>query len=133
MEESNPKPVEPPQVTFQHTPNFISAYANNVRFESTVWDLRVIFGEIDQSSGAEVVHQHTAISLPWSLVRLVAFYMQFNLVIHEAINGKVSVPPSQIPPVPPELTPEQEAENPTLKMARAMAIKSRDDFLASLR
>ena len=35
--------------TFIRDPDFTSLYANNIRIERSVWDLKLIFGELDQS------------------------------------------------------------------------------------
>lgn len=91
------QPPAPAPLRFERSNDFSPVYANNARFEATVWDLKLIFGEVDLSSGNEVVIQHTAITVPWSLVKLLIFFLQGNLILHEAQNGKVRVPPNQLP------------------------------------
>lgn len=76
---------------YQREEDFISEYANNIRFESTVHDLKLIFGQTDLSSGREVVIQHTAITLPWSVLKLALFFIRLNLDFHELYNGRKSV------------------------------------------
>jgi hypothetical protein len=120
-----------PKISFEHTDDFRSRYANNARFESTVWDLKVVLGETDLSTGTEVVRQHTAITMPWSLVKVAIYYLQVNLAIHEVYNGKVSVPPTQMPPSPPPIPPEQ-AKDPASAEVKDLVTKIRADFIASL-
>jgi hypothetical protein len=134
MAESKKRPVQavpPPPVKAQHTEEFTSLYANNIRFEATVYDLKLVFGETDQMSGTEIVQQHTAITIPWALVKVCSHFLRVNFEINEMINGKVLIPPSQLPqPIPP-LPPEQ-ANDPQAKKARELAIKLRDEFIAGL-
>ena len=52
--------------------DFNSEYANNTLFEPTVWDLKIIFGELFRSRDGKAsdVDWHTAITMPWSQVKL---------------------------------------------------------------
>src|ERR1700680_463733 len=127
--ESETAPPQQQVPAFEHTEDFASLYADNVRFESTVWDLKLIFGEIDLSSGSEIVKQHTAITIPWSLAKLVIFFLQLNVSIQELLSGTVIVPPSQIPPPAPPLTPEQKADPNAVKI-KELARKTRDEFIS---
>lgn len=118
------------QVEFKHTEDFSSLYANSVRLESSVWDLKLIFGELDQSAGKEVVMQHTAISLPWVQVKLMIHLLQVNLAGHELENGKVHVPLRVVQPelqLPPELE-----NNDQAKALRDLANKMRAEFISNL-
>jgi hypothetical protein len=89
---------QPAPATFEHTEDFAEAYANNVRFEATVLDLKMVFGQSDQSSGKEIVEQHTAITLPWPLVKSLLYFLGLNLIGHESQNGAITIPPIHIPP-----------------------------------
>jgi|ERR1035441_7450252 hypothetical protein len=91
---------------FTRDEDFESLYATNVNFEPSVWDLKLIFGQLDQSSGRAVVKQHTAISVPWIQVKLMAYYLEAQLAIHDIDFGAVIVPPSLIPPSPDPTSPE---------------------------
>jgi hypothetical protein len=125
------KVASTPKVTFKHAEGFQSRYANSVRFESSVYDLKLIFGETDQSTGNEIIHQHTAITIPWSLVKTTEYFLELNLKIHEMINGTVLVPPSQMPteaqPVPPEMM-----NDPNAHKAKDIVEKLRAEFIAKL-
>jgi hypothetical protein len=117
--------------TFKHIDDFFLGYANNIRFESTVYDLKLIFGETDLSAGNEVINQHTAITVPWALVKTTLYWLQLNLAIHELANGKVMVPPNQVPPpalpVPPEMV-----NDPNAHKAREIVAKLRQEFIDNL-
>jgi hypothetical protein len=89
--------------------DFVSDYSNNCRFESTVYDLRMIFGQTDLEQGfeKEMVRQHTAITIPWAFAKVFAYYLHLQIYIQEAVNGKVVVPSGQLPaepPPPPDLS-----------------------------
>ena len=85
---------------FARDEDFESLYATNVNFEPSVWDLKLIFGQLDQSSGQTVVKQHTAIAIPWIQAKLMAYYMEVQIAIHDVDFGSVAVPPSVVPPFP---------------------------------
>jgi|SoiMethySBSTD1v2_1073268.scaffolds.fasta_scaffold277225_3 hypothetical protein len=89
-------------IQFRRVEDFISRYANNVHFEISVWDLKLLFSELQQPPGEPAfVQQHTAITLPWVQVKLLALLLQVNIVAHETANGKIIVPANLLPPVSP--------------------------------
>jgi hypothetical protein len=110
---------------------FRSVYANNVRFEPTVYDFKLIFGQSDLSSGTEVTEQHTAVTIPWSLIKLVIYFLQVHLIFQEIHTGKITLPESQVPPRIPDPSAEQ-ANDPVFMSVLEKARKLRDDFIASL-
>jgi hypothetical protein len=78
--------------TFTKGDKFVSFYANHVRYEPSVWDLRLLFGQSDVSSGEERVAQHAGVTLPWLQVKLMLYFLQFNLKIRELVDGEILVP-----------------------------------------
>src|SRR5712691_11009839 len=121
----------PQQPTFKRSDDFVSRYANHVRFEATVFDLKVLFGQTDLSEAPkETVFQHTAVTIPWPEVKLAIYYLTSQLIAHERENGKVLVPPSQIPPELPPLPPEFEKNRIALEIREAVE-KYRKEFLAA--
>src|ERR1700683_1193430 len=99
---SGNKPIasQTPSVPAVQTEDFRSRYANNARFEATVFDLKILFGETDLKTGSEIVQQHTAVTIPWALVKVLIYWLQVNFEVTEATVGKVAIPPTQIPPPP---------------------------------
>jgi hypothetical protein len=121
-----------PRLTLERTPDFVSRYANHVRFESTVFDLKVVFGQTDLSNPPhEVVFQHTAMTIPWADAKLILYYLTVQLIFQEADNGTVVVPPNQapapLPPLPPHLK-----NNEAAQRAHETAAKYRESFLAMM-
>jgi hypothetical protein len=101
MADQSPAPPAP-QIVFMRTDTFSEIYANNVRFESNVWDLRLVFGTLDQGTGTTAFDQavkfHTAISVPWQQIKIMSYMLQLNLLFHEHANGKVRVHANVVPP-----------------------------------
>ena len=87
----------------------LSEYANNSLFEPSVWDLKIIFGQLFRAEGLgrSDVDWHTAITLPWPQANGSSYYLQVNLVMHEFENGVVKVPerlyPADVPPTEEDL------------------------------
>ena len=98
-----------------------SDYANNVRFEASVWDLKLIFGEYSNSA-PQNVEWHTSITIPWAQAKLMLYYLEANVIAHEAQVNKINIPQAMIPPewaVPPaEAPPSLHGIVPALKKLR---------------
>ncbi len=124
------QPQAAPPMEFSRADDFASVYANNVQFELSVWDFKLIFGEIDQRTGKVAVEQHTSVTLPWLQAKLFQFYLQVNLAVFEVQNGKIKVPKELLPPLPP--LPEELANNPQMKSAFDLIKKLHEEFIASL-
>ncbi len=78
--------------------DFAAKYSNHVQFELSAWDLKLLFGQLDQSLGMNTVVQHTAITFPWPQVKVMMYLLQINLAVHEQLNGRVPVAGGVIPP-----------------------------------
>lgn len=94
------------QITYQRADNFTDQYANNVYFETSLWDLKLIFGQLDQGLGQNFVVQHGSVTLPWAQVKVLSYFLQVNLTAHEIRNGRVVLPPGLIPAIPKQVAKE---------------------------
>ena len=92
------KTPEQPKLENARDESFENFYANNIQFESTLWDLRMFFGQVDLAT--QKIVQHTAMNIPWPQAKIAAYYMVVNLVINQAMNGIVFLPEFVIPPRP---------------------------------
>lgn len=95
---STPSPLQ-----WVRTADFADVYANNVRFESSVWDLKSVFGVLDQGTPNNVaippsVRFHTAIAVPWVQAKIMAYNMYLNVMFHEHTDGTIKIPASVMPP-----------------------------------
>lgn len=111
---------------------FISEYANNSLFEPSVWDLKIIFGQLIRAKdGKPGVDWHTAITLPWPQVKLFSYYLQINLAMHEFENGAVKVPERLYPA---DLTPTEDERKDKERMVMLETLqKMRQEFIAGIK
>lgn len=92
--------------------DFTSAYANHSFLEPSAWDLKIIFGELDQSVEPLVVQQHSSITLPWPQAKVFLYFLRLQVAAHEMANGKINLPPGVIPPEIEKPTEEQLKQEP---------------------
>lgn len=105
MPESEPdKKVD----TVRHE-DFVSLYANNVAYEQSVWDLRMLFGNLDQAKS--VIEQHTAMALAWPTAKIAAYYMTVNVMAQQAQLGSIALRSDVIPKRPNPNDPDVEPHN----------------------
>jgi hypothetical protein len=84
-----------------------SVYANALNLAVNDLDFKIVFGE------GQPPDWHTAVTVPWSLVKLLAFYLQSNLAVHQITVGPVKVPNAMFPaPIP---SPPDVETNPAAK------------------
>lgn len=119
------------QFDFERDADFVSLYANHVWFENSAWDLNLVFGQLDPSRGPNAVRQHTAIALSWMQAKLLAHFIEVNILLHEAHNGKVAIPPHLRPPEISPLTAEEE-KDPVKRETNKRIRELRETFLESL-
>jgi len=105
-----------PQSTIEYsrTDDFRETYANNVFLESSFWDLKLIFGHTDQSLGPNAIIQNLAVTLSWSQLKVLKYFLDSHLIAHEVQNGRIHIIPTLIPPVPNQIPPELLKQNPQL-------------------
>ncbi|HEX9545404.1 MAG TPA: DUF3467 domain-containing protein [Pyrinomonadaceae bacterium] len=126
--------MEPDKSTdnFEFADEFYEAYANSIIYESSSWDLKLVFGQLDQSEGTVKVVQHSAITLPWTQAKLMLYWLRGQIEIHELLNGKIHIPPPVIPPPPPPLTEEIKKSDQNAEVVYSIFNRLRDEFLANL-
>jgi hypothetical protein len=85
-----------------------AVYANNTRFESSVWDLRLLFGQYRQGE----IDWHTSVTLPWQQAKLMMYYLRLNIAFYESSGGPLEVPPTMKPSQPTFPTDEELQTDP---------------------
>jgi hypothetical protein len=88
-------------------------YADNAFFETSVWDLKVIFGQLEQHTGKVNIDWHTAVTMPWLQAKLLSYYLRVNLAAYELAHGNIKVPSNVQPPTPEPPQEEPVASDPT--------------------
>jgi hypothetical protein len=111
--------------------DFFETYANQAIYESSVWDLKIIFGQLDQSSGRPRTKQTVAITIPWAQAKLATFALKLYVAISELQNGKIQIREDLLPKEVPELTPEQAAQ-PFGKEIFEIYKRLREEFVRDL-
>jgi len=110
--------------------DFTSLYANNVQFEVSTWDLKMVFGELDQSDppGKSKVIQHTAMTVTWLQAKIMAYYLNANILLHEADYGKIQIP-ANLHPVPLPALPDEIKANERARQARVQIEHLRQELI----
>jgi hypothetical protein len=125
------KPVGP-MLQIELADEVYEAYTNNVFYEASSWDLKLIFGQLDQHEGGVKIIQHSAITVPWPLVKIMIYWLKGHVEAHELVNGKIHIPPTVIP-IPAVLTEEVKKSDPNAEAVYAIFNRLRDEFVASLK
>ena len=108
-------PEETDKIDFKRREEeFESLYANNVQFEASVWDLKMIFGQLDQSTGSTVVEQHTAVTMAWPEAKIMAYFLLVNMTGYQSRNGPIQLPIAVIPTRPDPSDPSLNADGKKL-------------------
>jgi hypothetical protein len=101
--------------TFRNDDEFYTAYANNILLEGSVWDMKLIFGQLDQRTEPPRVEQYGSLTIPWSQAKIFAYLLCIHLAGYELVNGKIAIPNSIMPPEPPVPTEEGKQKDPNLE------------------
>jgi len=110
---------------------FTEEYANNVFFEPSAWDLKLIFGQLDQQQGKNLIRQHTAMTLSWPQIKILSFWLRGYVEFHEHLNGLIQVPENGIPPEVTPPTADQKDADPSVEKAYEIFKRLRAELLAS--
>jgi hypothetical protein len=121
-----------PPTQFERTEHFIASYANSIIFEPSGWDLKLIFGQLDQVSSTTLVKQHLAVTIPWPQAKLALFWLRLQVEVAE-IQARAKIPIRQdlLPPELPPLTSE-EKNDPATSEFYELYHNIREQFLATL-
>jgi len=119
-----PKPLEA-----RRHENYENWYSNNVQFQQSEWDLKLVFGQLDWSEDHYVVEQHTAITMAWLQAKLVFYFLSIQLGVYEMSHGKIPIPLGAMPPEPLPPT-EEQAKDPFVVQMYEYMKKRREQFIA---
>lgn len=88
------------QVEYRRSADYEERYANNVKLESTVWDIKLVFGAMDQSQPTTAIEQFVAINLSHRQAKLLAWCLEVQIASQEAESGEITIPDAVMPPSP---------------------------------
>jgi hypothetical protein len=115
---------------YRNSDDFRSVYANHSVLEYSAWDLKLIFGETDQTISVNTIVQHTAVRLSWPQIKILSYFLQIHLAAYESDQGRLKVPAGVIPGIIPPDT-ETAKKFPNARKVYEAWTKLHDDFLAA--
>ena len=92
-----------PAQNAERSPHCVALYANTVGFENSFWDLRLLLGQLDQSSGSARNVVHATLNVPWAQAKLMAYFVQANVLLYESDHGPIELRRDTLPPDPTSL------------------------------
>jgi hypothetical protein len=121
-----------PQPAGTLSEDFATGYANQIRFETSSWDLKIVFGQLDQSTGTPSVEWHTAMTIPWPQAKIGLYFLQANVAIYEQLFGKIQMPWDVIPPPPTPPSAEEAQKQPRAQSVYETLLQFYEQFKATL-
>lgn len=89
-----------------------SDYANSILVLPTLFDAKLIFGELKPFLRPGV-DWHTVVTIPWVQAKMLIYYLTVTVAAHELDNGSINIPSQLMPPEPPP-PPTPESQNPAV-------------------
>jgi len=107
---------------FSRAENFLARYANNVNYETSVFDLKFVFGELVQPIGkTPYVEQHTALTVSWLEAKIAALFLSMNVAMHENKFGTLNIPNGTLPAD--FMRTSEELKLPLMKLMELVAVR----------
>lgn len=119
--------------SYQRIEEFYSDYANNIYLESSFWDLKLVFGQLDQSTSPVTTEQRAAVTIPWTQAKIFNYLLTVHLLAHEIANGAIVIPKSVVPPEMPPPTEEQKKADPGIQKFWEQMMRIREQFFGQAR
>ncbi len=89
-----------PKIDYRRNEDFFGEYANNIKLDSSNWDLKLTFGELNMSEGPNVVDQKFSTTIPWAQAKVLHYFLSLHLFGQEEDYGRIVIPTGIIPPWP---------------------------------
>jgi len=87
--------INAPKITYTKPADrgFPSVYSNNVATGSTAFDIRIIFGEVLDMPGDElVIEQRVQVTMAWLEAKLLRDILTQQIDRYEKANGQIKLP-----------------------------------------
>src|SRR5262249_19658754 len=106
VERKNPSPAPTGKsgIEYSRVEDFSEAYANNIVFESSIYDLKLVFGQNEQHVSPNAVVQHTAVTIPWAQAKVLAYALSLALTDQEARCGRIKLKKGLVAEFPEHMT-----------------------------
>ena len=120
-------------LTQQRVEGFQYIYANSIVFEPSAWDLKVIFGQLDQSVDPAATKQTVSVTISWQQAKLALFWLKVQVqAMEDQLKTKIPIREDIHPAELPALTAEQK-KTPEARKFHDWYAKARKEFLDSLK
>jgi hypothetical protein len=129
MSDTSEVPQEVKSLDIRRHENYENWYSNNVQYQQSEWDLKLVFGQLDWSDDHYVVEQHTAITMAWLQAKLMHYFLSVQLGAYEMSHGKIPIPAGAMPPEPQPPT-EEQAKEPFVNEMYQYMKERREQFMA---
>jgi hypothetical protein len=71
----------------------VHVYCNNIQMASTSFDLRLMLGEIAESTEEKIiVEQRVQVAMTWIEAKILADFLRVNIEAFEKLNGPMKLP-----------------------------------------
>jgi len=128
MTDKNAKGIVVQHSGYARIEDFYTDYANNVFLEPSFWDLKLVFGQLDQSTNPATTEQRAALTIPWTQAKILNFLLTAHIYAYELKNEKIIIPPDIIPPEAPPPTEDLKESEPYLSNVFEHLRKLRAEF-----
>jgi hypothetical protein len=131
MADTDSKEVSLTPSGLQRVDEFYTDYANNVYLESSFWDLKLIFGQLDQSISPPITEQSGAVTIPWTQAKIFNYLLTAHIQWHEMANGPIVLSAAVLPPLPTPPNEEAKKQDPNVQKFYEYMLKLREQFFAN--
>jgi hypothetical protein len=77
--------------------DLFTTYANNVQLGSTVYDMRMIFGElVEATTDKFVIEQRAHITVSWLQAKILSEMIARLVAVYESQHGEIKIPPGTL-------------------------------------
>ncbi|HEY3929142.1 MAG TPA: DUF3467 domain-containing protein [Candidatus Koribacter sp.] len=86
-DEKHEKKVKGLPIHVRQAPDMRYTYANNVYFDTSAFDVKMMFGEMRRDSTSVFIRQDTSVTMTWEEAKITAIYLALNVIGHEDTHG----------------------------------------------
>ena|ERR1035437_6307353 len=98
-----------PQKTIEYrtpTGGLFHVYCNNIQMATTSFDIRLMLGEIADSTNDKIIVEHRVqVAMTWIEAKILADFLRVNIEAYESLNGPLKPPKNLEKIISPETFP----------------------------
>lgn len=90
--------MQQPKITLVNSPEYREHYSNSVQIRTSLWDLFLLFGTVNQTAPDSVtIHNFEGIYLSPQQAKMLSNVLLQNVQQYEATFGEIKLEPQQTP------------------------------------